>query len=55
MNKKMLLVRTLIAIVLVWNLQCALVFILNPAGYMGGFGLEGMAGGCLRLAVARSG
>jgi hypothetical protein len=44
MVKKMLLVRGLIAIVLGWNLQCALVFILNPAGHMGGFGLEGLAG-----------
>jgi hypothetical protein len=43
-KKKTLLVRGLIAIVLWWNFQCALVFILNPAGYMGGFGLEGVAG-----------
>lgn len=43
-KKKTLLVRGLIAIVVGWNLQCALVFILNPAGYMGGFGLEGAAG-----------
>ncbi len=39
-----MIARVLIAIVLVWNLQCAIVFILNPAGYMGGFGLAGQAG-----------
>lgn len=36
--------RALTAIVLGWNLQCALAFILNPAGYTGGFGLAGEAG-----------
>jgi hypothetical protein len=44
MQKREMIAKVMIAIVLVWNLQCALVFILNPAGHMGGFGLEGLAG-----------
>jgi len=44
MKKSVLWARVLIAIVIGWNLQCAIVFIANPAGYMGGFGLDGQAG-----------
>jgi hypothetical protein len=40
----MLIARVLIGLVLLVNIQCALVFLINPAAYMGGFGLEGIVG-----------
>jgi hypothetical protein len=36
--------RLLIAVVVVWNLQCALVFFLNPGAYTPGFELSGIPG-----------
>ena len=44
MKHKGIIARVLIAIVLFFNLQAALVFITRPAAYMGGLGLEGIAG-----------
>ena len=41
--------RSLIGLVFLFNVQCALVFILNPAGYAGAFELSGPVGeGMLR-------
>ena len=36
--------RLLIAVVVAWNLECALVFLLNPAGFAPGFELAGIPG-----------
>jgi hypothetical protein len=36
--------RLLIAVVLAWNLECALAFLLNPAAYAPGFELTGIPG-----------
>ena len=36
--------RILVGLVFLINIQCALVFLLNPSPYMVGFGLEGAAG-----------
>jgi hypothetical protein len=36
--------RLLIAVVVAWNLQCALVFLLNPGVFAPGFGLSGIPG-----------
>jgi hypothetical protein len=36
--------RLLIAVVVVWNLECALVFLLNPAVFAPGFELSGVPG-----------
>ena len=36
--------RLLIAVVVVWNLECALVFLLNPAAFAPGFELTGIPG-----------
>ena len=36
--------RLLIAVVVAWNLQCALVFLLNSGGFARGFELSGVAG-----------
>jgi hypothetical protein len=36
--------RLLIAIVTAWNLQCALIFLLNPGAYAPGFELTGIPG-----------
>lgn len=38
------LARCLIIVVVAWNLQCALVFLLNPAGFAPGFELTGIPG-----------
>jgi hypothetical protein len=40
----MLISRVLIGLVLLVNLQCAGVFMIDPAAYMGGFGLEAELG-----------
>jgi hypothetical protein len=48
-NKHLWLARVLIGLVLLSNLQCALVFLWHPQRYMAGFGLDGQAGmGMLR-------
>ncbi len=48
-GKRLNLVRFLIGVVLLINLQCALVFLWQPEHYMGGFGLSGEVGqGMLR-------
>lgn len=39
-----LIARILISLVFVINIQCAIVFIVDPSAYMYGFGLEGAAG-----------
>lgn len=36
--------RLLIAVVVAWNLECALVFLLNPAVFASGFELSGVPG-----------
>jgi len=36
--------RFLIAVVVAWNLECALVFLLNPGGFAAGFELAGLPG-----------
>jgi len=36
--------RILIGFVFIANIQCALVFLINPSSYIFGFGLEGAAG-----------
>ena len=36
--------RVLIAVVVAWNLECALVFWLNPGGFAAGFELAGVPG-----------
>ena len=36
--------RLLIAVVVAWNMQCALVFMLNPAAFAPGFELNGVPG-----------
>jgi len=36
--------RLLIAVVVAWNLECALVFLLNPAVFAPGFELKGVPG-----------
>ena len=36
--------RLLIAVVVAWNLECALVFLLNPGVFAPGFELSGVAG-----------
>ena len=36
--------RLLIALVVAWNLECALVFLLSPAGFAPGFELTGIPG-----------
>ena len=36
--------RLLVAAVVVWNLQCALVFMLNPGAFAPGFELSGLPG-----------
>ena len=36
--------RFLIAVVVIWNLECALVFLLNPAAFAPGFELTGIPG-----------
>ncbi len=36
--------RLLIAVVLAWNLECALVFLLNPGAFASGFELAGIPG-----------
>jgi hypothetical protein len=36
--------RLLIAVVVAWNLQCVLVFMLNPRGFAQGFELPGIPG-----------
>jgi hypothetical protein len=38
------LARLLIAVVVAWNLECALVFLLNPGAYAPGFELAGIPG-----------
>jgi hypothetical protein len=38
------LARLLIAVVVAWNLQCALIFLLNPGAYAPGFELFGIPG-----------
>ena len=40
----MLITRILIGLVFIANIQCALVFLINPSPYIVGFGLEGAAG-----------
>ena len=40
----MLITRILIGLVFLANIQCALVFLINPSSYIFGFGLEGVAG-----------
>jgi len=40
----MLIARILIGLVFLANIQCALVFLINPSSYIYGFGLEGAAG-----------
>jgi len=48
-SKRLNLVRFLIGVVLLINLQCALVFLWQPERYMGGFGMFGEIGqGMLR-------
>lgn len=48
-GKRLNLIRFLIGVVLLINLQCALVFLWQPERYMGGFGLSGEIGqGMLR-------
>ena len=48
-TKHLWLARVLIGLVLLSNLQCALVFLWHPERYMAGFGLSGEAGmGMLR-------
>lgn len=42
--------RMLILVVLCWNIQCALVFMIDPASYMSGFQLSGVPG----MTVVRS-
>jgi len=44
MNHPLTSARLLIAIVLFFNLQCALVFLIWPQTYMPGFGLDGILG-----------
>jgi hypothetical protein len=47
MNKfdlRLWLARLLIAVVVAWNLQCALVFLLNPGAFAPGFELIGIPG-----------
>ena len=44
MKKAPVIARILIGVVLLWNLQCAFLFISNPIRYLDGFGLEGVAG-----------
>jgi len=39
-----MLARLMIAIVLFFNLQAAVLFMVRPAAYMGGFGLSGLIG-----------
>ncbi len=41
---RIFLARLLIAAVLLWNVQCALAFLLSPEGYAPAFALEGVAG-----------
>jgi hypothetical protein len=43
-NVRLWLSRLLIAIVVVWNLQCALVFFLHPEMFASGFELTGIPG-----------
>ena len=43
-NVRLWLSRLLIAIVVVWNLQCALVFFLHPETFAPGFELTGIPG-----------
>ena len=40
----MLMARILVGLVFLANIQCALVFLINPSSYVYGFGLEGAAG-----------
>jgi membrane-anchored glycerophosphoryl diester phosphodiesterase (GDPDase) len=42
--KKLWVIRTLILVVLFWNLQCAFSFLLRPADYMSGFELADIQG-----------
>lgn len=44
MEMALWLARLSIAIVTAWNLQCAVVFLLNPTAYMPGFELNGLPG-----------
>ena len=44
MNVRLLLARLCIAAVLVWNVQCAVAFLVAPAGFAAGFELAGPAG-----------
>jgi hypothetical protein len=43
-NFRLWAARLLIAVVLAWNLQCALVFFLHPAAFAPGFELTGIPG-----------
>jgi hypothetical protein len=43
-DMRLLIARLLIAVVVAWNLECALVFFLNPGVYTRGFELTGIPG-----------
>ena len=44
LDMRLWIARLLIAVVVVWNLECALVFFLNPGAYAPGFELTGIPG-----------
>lgn len=44
MNARLLPARLCVALVLIWNIQCAVAFLVAPAGYAAGFELAGAAG-----------
>jgi hypothetical protein len=44
LDLRLWLARLLIAVVVAWNLECALVFLLNPGAYAPGFELSGIPG-----------
>jgi hypothetical protein len=43
-DTRLWLARLLIAMVVAWNLECALLFLLNPGAYAPGFELSGIPG-----------
>ena len=43
-TRRLLLPRLCIGVVLAWNVQCALAFLIAPATYASGFGLDGVSG-----------
>ena len=44
LNRRIWAARLLIAVVVAWNLQCALVFLFNPGAFAPGFELAGIPG-----------